>query len=191
MPAAPPITLVIATRNRAADLAATLDRLLGAPSPPPIVVVDNASSDATREVTRAASGRGPVTLVALSENRGAAAGTVGVRTAGAPLVAFNDDDSWWDPGALPAAVELFGRFPRLGLAAGRVVVRDGGDDPVCEAMARSPMRVDEPLPGPPVLGFVACGAMVRRAAYLDVGGFHPRYGVGGEEGLLALDLWAA
>jgi N-acetylglucosaminyl-diphospho-decaprenol L-rhamnosyltransferase len=30
--------------------------------------------------------------------------------------------------------------------------------------------------------------VVRRSAYLQVGGFHPRYGVGGEEALLALDL---
>jgi N-acetylglucosaminyl-diphospho-decaprenol L-rhamnosyltransferase len=39
-----------------------------------------------------------------------------------------------------------------------------------------------------VLGFIACGAVVRRSAYLEVGGFHPRYGVGGEETLLAVDL---
>jgi GT2 family glycosyltransferase len=42
-----------------------------------------------------------------------------------------------------------------------------------------------------VLGFVACGAIVRRSAFLEVDGFHPRYGVGGEEALLALDLAAA
>jgi N-acetylglucosaminyl-diphospho-decaprenol L-rhamnosyltransferase len=42
-----------------------------------------------------------------------------------------------------------------------------------------------------VLGFVACGAVVRRRAFLAAGGFHPRYGVGGEETLLALDLAAA
>ncbi len=155
------------------------------------MVVDNASTDGTRDVVRAASERGPVTLVALDANHGAAARTVGVRTAGTPLVAFNDDDSWWEPDALARAVEVFGRYPRLGLAAGRVVVRSGADDPVCEAMARSPMTVDDPLPGPAVLGFVACGAIVRRDAYLEVGGFHARYGVGGEEALLALDLWAA
>jgi N-acetylglucosaminyl-diphospho-decaprenol L-rhamnosyltransferase len=47
------------------------------------------------------------------------------------------------------------------------------------------------LPGPPVLGFVACGSIVRRRAYLAVGGFEPRFGFGGEEQLLALDLAAA
>jgi GT2 family glycosyltransferase len=39
-----------------------------------------------------------------------------------------------------------------------------------------------------VLGFVACGAVVRRDAFLAAGGFHPRLGVGGEEQLLAVDL---
>jgi GT2 family glycosyltransferase len=42
-----------------------------------------------------------------------------------------------------------------------------------------------------VLGFLACAAVVRRSAYLQVGGFHPRFGVGGEEELLALDLAVA
>jgi GT2 family glycosyltransferase len=43
-------------------------------------------------------------------------------------------------------------------------------------------------PGPAVLGFLACGAVVRRSAFLAAGGFSLRYGIGGEEELLALDL---
>jgi GT2 family glycosyltransferase len=42
-----------------------------------------------------------------------------------------------------------------------------------------------------VLGFVACGAVVRRSAFLAVGGFPPRLPIGGEETLLAIDLAAA
>jgi GT2 family glycosyltransferase len=42
-----------------------------------------------------------------------------------------------------------------------------------------------------VLGFIACGAVARRNAYLAVGGFHPRFGIGGEEELLAVDLASA
>jgi hypothetical protein len=38
---------------------------------------------------------------------------------------------------------------------------------------------------------VATATAVRRDAFLEVGGFHRRYGVGGEETLLALDLRAA
>jgi hypothetical protein len=58
-------------------------------------------------------------------------------------------------------------------------------------MARSPLAHANDLPGPSVLGFLACGAVVRRRAYLNAGGFEPRFGVGGEEHLLALDLAAA
>jgi GT2 family glycosyltransferase len=45
--------------------------------------------------------------------------------------------------------------------------------------------------GPGVLGFLACGSVVRTSAYLEVGGFHSQFGIGGEETLLALDLTAA
>jgi GT2 family glycosyltransferase len=47
------------------------------------------------------------------------------------------------------------------------------------------------LQGPGVLGFLACGAAVRREAFLEVGGFEGHYGLGGEEELLALDLAVA
>jgi hypothetical protein len=55
-------------------------------------------------------------------------------------------------------------------------------------MAASPLGTRPGWPGPAVLGFVACGAVVRRADFLAAGGFESRLGVGGEEELLALDL---
>ena len=57
-------------------------------------------------------------------------------------------------------------------------------------MAASRLPGDPELPGRPVLGFVACVALVRRDAFLAVGGFDERYGVGGEEGPLAIELAA-
>jgi GT2 family glycosyltransferase len=109
-----------------------------------------------------------------------------------PYVAFSDDDSWWAPGALARAAALFDANPRLGLLAARILV--GADerlDPVCAVMRESPLDAGDGGPGRPVLGFVACGAIVRRAAYLAVGGFDARYGIGGEERPLAIDLAAA
>jgi hypothetical protein len=82
-------------------------------------------------------------------------------------------------------------YPRLALVAARIVVgpqRD--DDPACAVMAASPLA-REGLPGPAVMGFLACGAVVRRSAFLEVGGFDGRLGIGGEETLLALDLAGA
>ncbi len=77
----------------------------------------------------------------------------------------------------------------MGLIAARVLV--GGEsklDPTCTAMAASPLGQPPGHPGPAILGFVACGAIVRRSAFLGVGGFDPILHLGGEETLLSLDL---
>ena len=182
------MAVVVATRDRADDLAVTLARLAELPERPPVVVVDNGSSDATLVVARGAGAK----VVALRDNLGAGARTVGVRSTPTPYVALCDDDSWWAPGALARAADVLDAHPRLGLLAARVLVEPGREeDPVCAAMGASPLPPAPGLPGRPVLGFVACGAVVRRSAFLQAGGFHPRYGIGGEEELLALDLAAA
>jgi GT2 family glycosyltransferase len=184
------VSIVIATRNRRRQLLHTLARLAALDGAPPVIVVDNASSDGTPAAVRAA--HRDVTLITLDRNLGGGARTVGARHADTPYIAFSDDDSWWAPGALERAQCHLARTPRLGLLAARVLV--GADerlDPTCVAMATSPLEDGDDLPGPPVLGFVACGAVVRRDAFLDVGGFSDLLGIGGEEALLALDLAAA
>ncbi len=186
----PRISLVIATRNRQEFLSRTLSRLLALPESPQVVVVDNASFDATVAFVRDTYPQ--VRLIALPKNVGAAARTIGVRATESPYVAFSDDDSWWSPGSLSRIADEFDSHPRLGLVAARVLVGpEQVVDPVCRALACSPLPIRHGVPGPSVLGFLACGAAVRRSAFLDVGGFESRYGVGGEEELLAIDLNAA
>jgi len=107
-------------------------------------------------------------------------------------VAFSDDDSWWAPGALHRAVEALRASPRLGLVAARVLVGpDGRLDPTSDAMATSPLPRHPGTGCPTVIGFLACGAVVRCEAFLGAGAFHPEVGIPGEEALLALDLLAA
>jgi GT2 family glycosyltransferase len=189
-PAPARITVVVMTRDRRDNVLATLSRLTAMPEHPPIVLVDNASSDGTAGAVRAAFPS--VQVTALDRNQGSAARTLGVRAAATPYVAFADDDSWWEAGSLVHAADVFDRTPRLGLLAGRILVGpDRRLDPVCAAMAGSPLPRDADAPGPAILGFVACGAIVRRQAYLDVGGFSPVIFFFGEETLLAQDLLAA
>jgi GT2 family glycosyltransferase len=190
MPASPArVAVVIATRNRGPELLGTLARLRALSEQPQIVVVDNGSTDGTSELVRAH--HPGVQVVGLRRNLGAAARTVGARLTQSPYVAFSDDDSWWAPGALTRAAELLDRHPRLAVLAARVLVGpDQRLDPVCDEMAHSPLPPADDLPGPSVLGFIACGAVVRRAAFLEVGGFDVRLGVGGEEELLSVDLAA-
>jgi GT2 family glycosyltransferase len=184
------LTVVVATRDRRQSLLRTLDRLSELPERPPVVVVDNGSSDGSAQAVR--SHHPCVRVIEAGRNLGAVARTVGVRAADTPFVAFADDDSWWEPGALARAARHLHAHPGLGLLAARVVVGPARRlDPVCVAMASSPLGTIPGMPGPSVVGFVACGAVVRRKAFLDVGGFSPVLFFLGEEALLAQDLLAA
>lgn len=178
-------TIVMATRDRATTVPATLERLLALPDRWPVILVDDASTDGTAEVVRA---RFPeVQVICLPESRGAGARNVGAATAATELVAFADDDSWYAPGALSLAATHFQAHPDLGLLAARCIVEpDGHTDPVSEAQAASPLG--SAGPGPAIMGFLACTAIVRRRAFLQAGGFHPVIGFLGEEDVLAMDL---
>ena len=180
------VEVVIATRNRCRELVRTLNRLHGLPERPPVTVVDNGSTDGTAD--RVAADFPAVTLLALRENQGAAARTIGAERVCSELVAFSDDDSWWAPGSLARASKLFNRHPTLGLIAGRILVgADERTDPISLQMATSPLNMNCDLPGVPILGFAACGAIVRRRAFLAAGGFDGQT-IGGEEALLAIDM---
>jgi N-acetylglucosaminyl-diphospho-decaprenol L-rhamnosyltransferase len=182
------VSVVVATHNRQERLLASLDHLQAA-APDEVIVVDNGSdSDVTSAVTTAYP---QVTVHELPVNKGAAGRNVGVAAASNPLVAFADDDSWWAPGSLLRAESHFARHPNLALLAARILVgNDNRLDPVAAEMASSPLASPRALPGPPVLGFVACGAVVRRDAYLEVGGFSDLLFFLGEERLVAFDLAA-
>ena len=177
--------MVVVSQNRRDELLASLAR-----HEAPVVLVDNASTDGTVPAVRAAHPQ--VTVLPQDRNLGAEGRSIGVASAGTPFVAFADDDSWWAPGSLARAVEIMRRHPRLAVLNARVLVGpEERLDPICAEMASSPLGTPEDLPGPALLGFIACGAMVRTDAFTDVGGFDPVVRFPGEEERLALDLAAA
>lgn len=183
-------TVVMITRDRCDEADASLGRLASLPRRPAVVVVDNGSTDGTARMVR--DHHPEVVLIEPGVNLAAAGRTLGVRAATTPYVAFSDDDSWWEPGALDRAADVLDTHPTLALVAAHILVGDDArDDPVCVAMADSPLRDVPDVPGRPVLGFLAGMSVVRRDAYLSVGGFLPGVGVGGEEAWLAADLAAA
>lgn len=188
-------TVVMITMNRRDEAVAAVRRLLALPDQPPVIVLDNGSDDGTADALTALTPglEDPTRLrvLALGRNLGAAARNLGVQISGTPIVAFCDDDSGWRAGALTAAARIFADHPRLGLLAARLENDPGARrDPISDVMAASPLPDDLGLPGPPVLGFVACASIVRRRAFLAVGGFPVRYGIGGEEQPLSLELEA-
>lgn len=185
------ISVVMITRNRAAGIRTALEHLLELPEKPHIIVVDNGSSDRTCNTVREMNPG--IEVVPLGTNMGGAGRNIGVQMAATPYVAFSDDDSWWEPGALRRAVTRFDSLPHLGLVAARVLVgAEQSLDPISRLMATSPLASDgrEGVgnAGIPIVSFVACGAIVRKSAFLHAGGFDPHFGVGGEEELLAMDL---
>jgi GT2 family glycosyltransferase len=179
------VTVVVASRNRREDLLDSLPR-----HEAPVVLVDNASTDGTVQAVREA--HPGVTVLTLDRNVGARARTLGAEEAGTEFVAFADDDSWWAPGDLARAVAIMRAHPRLALLNARILVGpDERLDPLCAEMADSPLGTDPDLPGPSLLGFVACAAVVRTEAFAAVGGFDPVVRFPGEEERVALDLAAA
>jgi GT2 family glycosyltransferase len=167
----PRVAVVVITHQRREEVLQALSRLVALPEQPHVVVVDNGSTDGTAEAVRE---RFP-----------------GVELS-TPYVAFCDDDTWWDPGSLRTAADVLDAHPRLAVVTARILVEPGArEDPIVPELRDSPVRGADWLPGPALGSFLAGASVVRRAAFLEVGGFCERLWLGGEEELMAGDLATA
>ena len=92
----PDLSVVITTYNRADVLPRALESLLSQDLDPgryEVVVVDNNSTDHTRQVVESFGDRSPKVQYVFEPRQGIAYGrNTGIRTAGAPIIAFTDDD---------------------------------------------------------------------------------------------------
>lgn len=183
------ITVVIITRDRRETLLGTLEHMTALPDAAPIILVDNGSSDGTANAVAAAFPA--VELIRSPDNLGAVARNIAVERAHTPYVAFCDDDTHWQPGALTRAADLLDQYPGLGSVTGRCLVApDLREDPITPELRDSPISGPDWLPGPALLGVMAGLSAFRVTAFKEVGGFSERLWFGGEEELLALDLAA-
>ena len=185
-----PVSVVVLTHQRAAELARTLRHLCALPEQPPVIVVDNDSQDDTVAMVR--QDFPSVALVRAPRNLGASGRNLGAARVRTPYVAFCDDDTWWGAGSLALAAGLLDHYPHIGALTARVLVGpEQREDPACRQMSASPLRSIVPLPGPPILGLLAGASVFRTGAFLAAGGYHPRFFLGGEETVLAFDLASA
>ena len=168
----PAIAVVVATRNRAERLARALDaiaaqRIQGGFE---LVVVDDASGDATARLLEQRRSRGEpgAFRVIRRDAPGGPAGArnVGWRAATAPLVAFTDDDCEPAPGWLAAVAES------AATAAHSFVYGPTHPHPE-EAAGRGPFSrtIDVRTPGP---WFPACNVAYPRALLERLDGFDER-----------------
>jgi GT2 family glycosyltransferase len=189
MPGGERFTVVVMTRDRRRQLLSTLGRMTALPERPRIIVADNGSTDGSAD---AVAERFPdVTLLRSACNIGAMARNAAVRRVTSPYVAFCDDDTWWEPGALTTAAGVLDAHDGLASVTGRIVVEpEGVEDPIVPELSGSPVPAPGWLPGPALLGILAGASMLRVSAFREVGGFSSRLWLGGEEELLAIDLAA-
>lgn len=181
------VAAAMITWNRRERVLRTLGELVRLPEQPRIVVVDNASTDGTKE---AVAERFPsVEVICAARNLGAAGRNLAAQRLEEPYIAFCDDDTWWEPNSLRRAADLLDDHPRLALVNARVVIEpDGCDDPACRSMAQSPLPQVLGLPGPSLLGFLGGASVLRRSAFLEAGGYPATVWLGGEEEWVAVEL---
>lgn len=113
MPSPPLVSIVIPTYNREDLVALAVESCLGQThSRCQTIVVDDGSTDRTREVLTRFAGR----IVAIrQENTGlAGARNTGIRAASGEFVGFLDSDDVWEPRLVEEALKVFTAHPRAG-----------------------------------------------------------------------------
>lgn len=121
------ISLVIATYNRAEQLMATLGSVVAqslAPEAWECVVVDNNSTDTTRERVANLCAEHPtlnIRYIFEREQGLSAARNAGIGAAKGDIIAFVDDDERIVPDFLSAYIDLFDAMPEAMAAGGRII----------------------------------------------------------------------
>ncbi len=120
---APPITVVVCTRERPDALARCLDSLLAQDYPSfSVLVVDNApATDATAEVVRAAARRGPVRYLTEPKAGLSFARNAAVAAAPGEILAWIDDDEHADVHWLAEVARALADHPEADVVSGVIV----------------------------------------------------------------------
>lgn len=174
------ITAAISTRDRADSLGATLESFRRLEPVPHVdwelVVVDNGSSDRTRELLDSFDGSLPLRVFTeprpgLSRSRNRA-----IREARGEVVAFTDDDCRVREDWLAALARGFRDDPGLDGLGGRIELYDSRDARITIRTERSPIPLES---SGQLFGLIAgCNMAFRRRAFERVGLFDLRLGPG-------------
>jgi GT2 family glycosyltransferase len=176
----PPVSLVIATRDRPVGLVRCLTGLIEGDRPPAeIVIVDQGVRSVEHEAAETVRTRSVLRYIRRVGGGVASARNAGVLAATSDLVAFTDDDCVPAPGWLSALVQACA--PPVAGATGRVLPLQSSRTNLVPMSSRTR---DEPRvygPGgvsPPWEVGTGGNLLLRRHVLEDVGGFDERFGPG-------------
>jgi GT2 family glycosyltransferase len=177
----PAVSVVVPTRDRADYLRVALDSLSEqeVSEPYEVIVVDDASSDATATVARAAG----VPVIRHERPRGLnAARNTGIEAAGSSLIAFVDDDVHAPAGWLRALVEGAAEHPDAEAFGGPIRARFEGPAPRACGREKPPITTLDLGVDDREADFVwGANFAVRRGAVERVGGFDESVPIYGDE----------
>lgn len=176
--AAPDLSIVIATRNRASQLAKTLEsfREIRTARTWELIVVDNASRDDTPGVMERDWIAAAFTRLRLDAAGLCRAQNTAIRHTRASIIAFTDDDCYPQHDFVDRLLDAF-IDPRVAFVGGRVLLHDPTDLPITIQTRETPMDLP---PGTPIdAGFIhGANLAFRKDALERLGGFDERLGPG-------------
>jgi glycosyltransferase involved in cell wall biosynthesis len=192
----PVISVVVCTYNRAHLLADALDALIAQADPTPpfeVIVIDNNSTDRTREIVEQHIAGGFVRYAFEPKQGLSIARNYGVSLARADLIAFTDDDVRASRTWVRSIVTAFHENPDVAMVGGKVEpvwdepppvwLSDAGSAPLpVVTYGEHPFRIDPERP----VCLIGANVAVRRRIFDRVGGFSTalqrvRDGVGSTE----------
>jgi glycosyltransferase involved in cell wall biosynthesis len=202
-PSAYDISVVVPTYNRSRLLGRTLDSLVAQRTDSlryEILVVDNCSTDDTREVAKSFARRFPALRYLFEPRQGVShARNTGIAAARAPIVALIDDDVEADRSWINEILRVFAAQPDIDCVGGRILGRYDEEPPpawltplhwgpvALQAEKGVTRHIDANHASACLM---TANFAARRAAFEDVGGFSPEF-FRDEDREIQLRLWAA
>jgi glycosyltransferase involved in cell wall biosynthesis len=196
---APFVSVIIPTYNRAQMVGITLESFFNQNYPTDryeIIVVDNNSSDNTKQVVDEWGSRAPVPLIYVFEGRQGVhyARNTAFKHSSGDILYYTDDDMIAAPDLLAEIIKPFYFDPRVASVTGRVLPRWAEQPPkwvidYCfNAMLSLQDRRESLIISPDDCGVYSCHQAMRREAFERSGGFNPENTAGewigdGETGL--------
>lgn len=185
------VSIIIPTYNRANYLADTLSTLgmMSETSSAELIVIDNGSTDKTREIVETFTKESPLPCRYVYEpTPGLHVGrNLGAQLAQGEILAYLDDDVFVDPDWLTGIQDAFTNYPELALLGGPCIPHWEGQPPqwildlkypssdggwVLSQLSLLDLGYQEPAPCSPWHIF-GCNFIIRKSVLFAAGGFHP------------------